>query len=205
MTALVSGPYGPGPQPSQGLQVPATVSGNWYAGVAPVTNLTTASVTTTYFAPLVVYRTIKVQALGVFLVTGQTSGAIQLAIYPDTGSGQPLITAAGPLGSTANITATASAANVNGAVTAFGMQPGLYWAAVMSNNTGIVVAGTTNTPANLLPALGGAATQATLSVGGGFINGYTLTGQVFGTWPTSGSPTAGAASVSGPNLHYQSS
>lgn len=202
------GPYGPSPALNvNGLaQQPARVSGNWYSGFGGATgNLTTASVTTAYFAPLQLLSACSVQALGIWLVTGQTSGKIQLAIYPDNGTGLPLLTG-GPSVSTGDITATSSGLNVSGAVTAATLPPGLYWGTVMSNNTGIVVNGVGSQTANMMAAMSGATSQNGLQSSAVlFVDGYTLTGQTYGTFPTSGSPASGTASPTGPLVQYQSS
>lgn len=186
---------------------PHRKSGNWYIGAIGTggAGLTTASTTTIYFAPLYLFSPVTITNLGVFLITGQSASDIQLAIYPDNGSGAPLTTN-GPLMATGNIVTTGSATNVSAAVTATTLQGGPYWAAVMSNNAGVVVANPGADPGSMQPALVGASSQVNLqSSGTVFTEGYTLTGQTFGTWPTSGTPTANAAGGStGPLIQYES-
>jgi hypothetical protein len=194
-----------GPNPFGGLaNSPARVSGNWYTGAGSAVSFTTASTTTAYFTPLVILKPVTVQALGAWLVTGQTSGDIQLAIYADTGSGKPSLTG-GPLMATGNITATASGVNVSGSVTATTLQPGLYWAGVMSNNTGIAITGlnSANGANAFASVMAGADTQADLQNANASMTGFTLTGQTFGTWPTSGS-VAYTTAANGVFLQYES-
>ena len=184
-------------------RTPARVSGNWYTGFGPTNGFTTASTTTTYFSPLYIAKTVTVANLGALVTTGQAASSIQLAIYADNGSGVPL-TAGGPLMSTANIASATSSTNVSGSVTATTLQPGLYWAAIMSNNAGVVVLGVGANTTNWVPALAGASSQNNLlSTASAPISGYSLTGQTFGTWPTSGAP-AGVQVVPGVALEYQS-
>ena len=181
----------------------ARVSGNWYTAPASSTSITLASTTTTYFAPLLIFRTVTVEALGVWVQTGQASGAIELAIYPDNGSGSPSL-GSGPLASTGSIAATTSATNVSGAVTPTTLQPGFYWAAAQTNNSAIAIAAVSGIGANLVSALAGASSQANLQVtAAGVISGYNVP-STFGTWPTSGTLTPGTNLVLGPFMQYQS-
>jgi hypothetical protein len=172
------------------------VAGNWYMGTigrSGVT-LTTASISTMYCGPALVVKQFTVQALGIWLTTGQASGKIQLALYPDNGSGA-ISLGGGPTVSTADITATSSALNVSGATSAVAAPPGLYWSCVMSNNTAIAVQGSQNADLGLMGLLAGASSQNNLRGSGVVVNGYTLTGLTYGTWPTAGSPATSTAAT----------
>jgi hypothetical protein len=148
--------------------------------------------TTLYCNPVIFEERITISTLGSWLVTGVAASNCQFAIYGSNSTGvQPSGTA---LNSTPNVATTASGSAVNGILTGnVQVEPGLvYWLAIMSSTTTSAFVNKDNRSSDHAWRIGNS-TQSNISTATGSIIGFTVTGQVFNTWPdlTSASFVAG--------------
>lgn len=173
-----------------------TVPGRYYpildnAAVAAGSGGTAGTV---YFTPFFIRETTSISELVTRIATLSATGLIQLAVYgSDPATGLPT---GAPLAQTGDLSA-AVATTVSGTVTPVTLAPGLYYFALMGNDStlrwvsiaasgGVAVSAVTGTLT--ASALLSSSTSAALSV--------TLAGQTFGVWPTNPTVTVAGQTTS---------
>jgi len=196
-----------------GITPPSRQSGKWYVGNMGIHSSTSSiAATTTYFTSVQIFSPCVITAFGTYVSTGVAGANMQIALYPDTGSGS-INLAAGPIGRTGDISVAATGlvngaiANINGypgvAGTSFQIEPGLWWAAAQFSAASVFTTGAAVSPTPWYAQLAGGTSQAAIQSSTGIpIVGLTMTGTSYGVWPTSG--TLNYSNITTPPyLHYQ--
>lgn len=158
---------------------PYYVAGNWVCLVWGVFgSVTTMTLNTIYLTPFRIEKAITLSDLAVRVRTGVAASNIQLAIYNSTGTSRKPGTLVGATGSIASAT---SSANVSGDISGADvtLQPGLYWAAINCDTSGIAV-DCIGQGVSLMNNMIGSATLANIATS--MALGQTIA-QTYGTWP----------------------
>jgi hypothetical protein len=171
-----------------------TVAAQWVTSGAP-------SADTIYFTPFVIKEEVEIDKLALRVLTGATSGEMQLAIYASSA------TTSLPTGSAladTGVVATTTATLIDASVTPVTLTPGIYYFAVQGNNTALRWYSIGNTSGSVVAQITGTGSAAALftSSGGAAVN--VSASQAYGSWPTNPTVTiAGATSSLAPFGGYR--
>ena len=164
-----------------------TVAGRYYPITdAPMSTSSAPSLNTIYFTPFVIRESTSISALTVRLNTGAASGEIQLAVYAS--SPTTIFPEGSPLAATGVLSATVAAV-LEGSVTPATLAPGIYYFALMGNDTTLRWSSISGNAGNAISDLVGMPSAASLYANASNTSVSVNASNTYGTWPTN--PTIG--------------
>ncbi len=177
-------------------EVPGYLSGRWYRPIQAeaATGAAWPNNTTIYFGLIEIPERMLISRIYAQISTVSAAGNFQLAIYANSrANSRPGVLLANTASqSTAALGIPTAAPNVvQGDVM---LEPGFYWVGCIVDNTTAVLVGTNGIFHGA--RIGTAAVADLIGLPGAQLNGYSLAGQVFGTWPADLTGTAVTNSIS---------